>query len=63
LVNQQKKNSVKTGFEELKKKIKKIWFEKIFGDPRNVGGSDAKNESQNFFFKLCFTHQNDQGQF
>ena len=28
--------SVKTGFEELKKKFKKIWLKKIFGNPRNL---------------------------
>ena len=37
--------SVKTGFEELKKKLKKK-----FGDPRNFGGSDATNELNIWIF-------------
>jgi hypothetical protein len=45
LIGQSTKNfSVKTGFEELKKKVNKIWLKKLFGDPRNFGGSDAMNE-------------------
>ena len=36
--------SVKTGFEELKKKVNKIWLKTIFGDPQNFGGSDPMNE-------------------
>ena len=36
--------SVKTDFEELKKKVNKIWLKTIFGDPRNFGGSDPMNE-------------------
>ena len=39
-----KKFSVKTGFEELKKKVNKIWLKQIFGDPWNFGGSDDTNE-------------------
>ena len=42
LVNQQKISQLKL----VEKKVKENWLNKIFGDPRNFGGSDPTNESQ-----------------
>ena len=32
------------------RKVNKIWLNKIFGDPRNFGGSDPMNELSIFMF-------------
>ena len=43
LVNQQKNSQLKEGFEELKKKVNKIWLKRYLVITKYFGGSDPAN--------------------